>query len=111
LPSVIIDIPITEFFDVLNGVKKLVKKQKKRIQITICPPGIMQFRLSQAVVVHLHKPKPVIASAAKQSIFACLSCTFGSPRRCAPRDDGLVQPFFDGFQSNISSSHDLLRWR
>ena len=39
----------------------------------------------------LHKSKPVIASAAKQSIFACQSTTYGSPRRCAPRDDGLMQ--------------------
>ena len=36
---------------------------------------------------HLHKSKPVIASEAKQSIFACKSSTDGSPRRCAPRDD------------------------
>ena len=41
----------------------------------------------------LHKSKPVIASAAKQSIFACQSITYGSPRRCAPRDDGLMQTF------------------
>jgi hypothetical protein len=41
----------------------------------------------------LHKSKPVIASAAKQSIFACQSNTYGSPRRCAPRDDGLMQTF------------------
>jgi general secretion pathway protein I len=41
----------------------------------------------------LHQSKPVIASAAKQSIFACPSCTDGSPRRCAPRDDGLIQTF------------------
>ena len=40
-----------------------------------------------------HQSKPVIASAAKQSIFACPSCTDGSPRRCAPRDDGLMQTF------------------
>jgi hypothetical protein len=41
----------------------------------------------------LHKSKSVIASAAKQSIFACQSTTYGSPRRCAPRDDGLMQTF------------------
>ena len=41
----------------------------------------------------LHKSKPVIASAAKQSIFVCQSSTYGSPRRCAPRDDGLMQTF------------------
>ena len=41
----------------------------------------------------LHKSKPVIASAAKQSISACESCTYGSPRRCAPHDDGLLQTF------------------
>ena len=40
-----------------------------------------------------HQSKPVIASAAKQSMFACPSCTDGSPRRCAPRDDGLMQTF------------------
>ena len=40
-----------------------------------------------------HQSKPVIASAAKQSIFAYPSCTDGSPRRCAPRDDGLMQTF------------------
>ena len=42
---------------------------------------------------HLHKSIPVIASAAKQSIFACQSSTYGSPRRYAPRDDGLMQTF------------------
>jgi len=42
---------------------------------------------------HLHKSIPVIASAAKQSIFACESCTYGSPRRYAPRDDGHKQTF------------------
>ena len=42
---------------------------------------------------HLHKSIPVIASAAKQSIFACQSITYGSPRRYAPRDDGLMQTF------------------
>ena len=41
----------------------------------------------------LHKSQPVIASAAKQSIFAYPSCTDGSPRRCAPRDDGLIQTY------------------
>ena len=41
----------------------------------------------------LRKSKPVIASAAKQSIFACASNTYGSPRRCAPGDDGLMQTF------------------
>ena len=40
-----------------------------------------------------HQSKPVIASAAKQSIFAYPSCTDGSPRRCAPRDDGLIQAY------------------
>jgi hypothetical protein len=39
---------------------------------------------------HLHKPKPVIANEAKQSIFAFQACTYGSPRRGAPRDDGLM---------------------
>ena len=42
---------------------------------------------------HLHKSKPVSASAAKQSMLACPSCTDGSPRRCAPRDDELMQTF------------------
>ena len=42
---------------------------------------------------HLHKSIPVIASTAKHSIFACQSITYGSPRRYAPRDDGLMQPF------------------
>ena len=42
---------------------------------------------------HLHKSIPVIASAAKQSIFACQLITYGSPRRYAPRDDGLMQTF------------------
>jgi len=37
------------------------------------------------------KSKPAIASAAKQSILVCPSITNGSPRRCAPRDDGLMQ--------------------
>jgi len=41
----------------------------------------------------LHQSKPVIASATKQSIFAYPSCTDGSPRRCAPRDDGLNQTY------------------
>ena len=41
----------------------------------------------------LHQSKPVIASAAKQSILLCPSCTDGSPRPCAPRDDGLMQTF------------------
>ena len=41
----------------------------------------------------LHKFKPVIASAAKQSIFSYQSSTYGSPRRYAPRDDGLMQTF------------------
>jgi hypothetical protein len=41
----------------------------------------------------LHKSKSTIASAAKQSIFARQSSTYGSPRRCAPRDDGLMQIF------------------
>ena len=41
----------------------------------------------------LHTTQPVIASGAKQSIFACQFCTYGSPRRCAPRDDGLIQTF------------------
>ncbi len=36
-------------------------------------------------------PQPVIASAAKQSIFACQSTTYESPRRCAPRDGRLRQ--------------------
>ena len=39
----------------------------------------------------MHKPKPVIASAAKQSILVSESRTYGSPRRCAPRDDGLMK--------------------
>jgi len=41
----------------------------------------------------LHKSKSVIASAAKQSIFAYQSIIEGSPRRCTPRDDGLMQTF------------------
>jgi len=41
----------------------------------------------------LHQSKPVIASAAKQSIFACQPGTYGSPRRCAPRDDGRMRTF------------------
>ena len=41
----------------------------------------------------MHKSKSVIASAAKQSIFACPSITYGSPRRCTPRDDAPVQIF------------------
>ncbi len=41
----------------------------------------------------LHKSKSVIASAAKQSILACESCTYGSSRGCAPRDDGRMQNF------------------
>ena len=41
----------------------------------------------------LHQRKTVIASAAKQSNGACPSCTDGSPRRCAPRDDGLIQAY------------------
>ena len=40
-----------------------------------------------------HQSKPVIASAAKQSMFAFPSCTDGSPRRCAPPDDELMQTF------------------
>ena len=36
----------------------------------------------------LHKPPSVIASAAKQSSSLAQSHTDGSPRRCAPRDDG-----------------------
>ena len=39
----------------------------------------------------LHVSKLAIASAAKQSILACEACTYGSPRRCAPRDDGRMQ--------------------
>jgi hypothetical protein len=41
----------------------------------------------------LHKSQSVIASAAKQPIFTYQSITYGSPRRCAPRDDGLIQTF------------------
>ena len=36
----------------------------------------------------LHKPPSVIASAAKQSSSLAQSRSDGSPRRCAPRDDG-----------------------
>jgi glucose-6-phosphate 1-epimerase len=39
----------------------------------------------------LLKSKPVIASVAKQSILASESITDGTPRRSAPRDDGLMQ--------------------
>jgi len=42
---------------------------------------------------HLHQAKPVMANEAKQSIFALQSCAYGSPRRCAPRDDGFMQTF------------------
>jgi len=41
----------------------------------------------------MHKSMPVIASVAKQSIFACQSVTYRSQRRYAPRDDGLMQTF------------------
>ena len=41
----------------------------------------------------LHKSKPGIASPANQPNFACQACADGSPRRCAPRDDGLMQTF------------------
>jgi len=34
-----------------------------------------------------------MTSAALQSIVACQACMDGSPRRCAPRDDGLLQTF------------------
>jgi hypothetical protein len=45
----------------------------------------------------MHKSKSVIASAAKQSIFARQSTTDGSPRRCASRDDVLMQTFPSSF--------------
>ena len=45
----------------------------------------------------LHKPKSVIASAAKQSSSLAQSHTDGSPRRCASRDDGRMQ-IFPSFQ-------------
>jgi len=37
----------------------------------------------------------VIASAAKQSMPHKESTTYGSPRRCAPRDDGINQRFLN----------------
>jgi hypothetical protein len=42
---------------------------------------------------HLHQSKPVMANEAKEFIFAFQSCAYGSPRRCAARDDGLMQTF------------------
>ena len=48
----------------------------------------------------LHKPPSVIASAAKQSSSLAQSHTDGSPRRCAPRDDGR----FPGLQARRAAS-------
>jgi len=39
----------------------------------------------------LRTPKTVIASAAWQSMLACAPITYGSPRRSALRDDGLMK--------------------
>ena len=41
----------------------------------------------------LQKSNPVIASAAKQSILYSESSAYGSPRRYAPRDDGITHTF------------------
>jgi acetyl-CoA carboxylase carboxyltransferase component len=51
----------------------------------------------------LQKSNPVIASAAKQSILYSESSTNGSPRRYAPRDDGLTHTF-PLSSSNIETS-------
>jgi hypothetical protein len=48
----------------------------------------------------LHKPPSVITSAAKQSSSLAQSHTDGSPRRCAPRDDGR----FPGLQARRAAS-------
>jgi hypothetical protein len=57
----------------------------------------------------LHKSKSVIASVAKQSIVACQHGTYGSPRRCAPRDDGLMQIFLATKRDAASAMRDLCR--
>ena len=41
----------------------------------------------------LNNSKARMASAAKQSRFPWKSSTYGSPRRCAPREDGRMQTF------------------
>jgi hypothetical protein len=63
-----------------------------------CSPGAVRaaaetMRHIPGVKDDLQKSNSVIASAAKQSILYSESSTYGSPRRYAPRDDGLTHTF------------------
>jgi len=68
------------------------------------------YALSRHVSVRegMHQPKPVMVSAAKQSSLVFESRTFGSPRRCAPRDYGLMKRFPKRFAEAASPKEFFL---
>jgi hypothetical protein len=51
------------------------------------------MRNGMEAMEHRHKSERAMASNAKQTTLACESVTYGSPCRCAPRDDRLMQIF------------------